>query len=76
MCLSNAYTITNVYLVPLNNKETLTRQRSVVSERDDDESLPEGLEEPLKAVKRKTSRQGYTTTIAKPCSTFLNAHFQ
>ncbi|KAF6210485.1 hypothetical protein GE061_013591 [Apolygus lucorum] len=41
--------------VPLNNKKTL-RQRSVSSERDDDSGL-EGLEEPLKAKKRRESSQ-------------------
>lgn len=41
----------------------------MVSERDEDESLPEGLEEPLKAVKRKTSRQGYIKKLTQPRST-------
>lgn len=40
--------------VPLNNKKAL-RQRSVSSEREDDSM--EGLEEPLKAKKRKESTQ-------------------
>lgn len=40
--------------VPLNNKKAL-RQRSVSSEREDDGM--EGLEEPLKAKKRKESIQ-------------------
>lgn len=40
--------------VPLNNKKAL-RQRSVSSEREDDGM--EGLEEPLKAKKRKESTQ-------------------
>jgi hypothetical protein len=42
--------------VPLNDKSNL-RQRSISIEREEEEGM-EGLEEPLKAKKRRESRQG------------------
>jgi hypothetical protein len=47
--------------VPLNDKMNL-RQRSVSIERDDEEGM-EGLEEPLRAKKRRESRQGKQLTV-------------
>lgn len=56
--------------VPLNNKKSL-RQHSISSEREDD-SL-EGLEEPLKAKKRRESSQGSIKTEHK--SRIQNQYF-
>lgn len=43
--------------MPLNNKQTLTqRQRSVSSDRGSQEEGDEGLEEPLRAKKRRESQ--------------------
>lgn len=46
--------------VPLNNKETM-QQRAISLDREDSETGMEGLEEPLKAKKRRESRQGIHT---------------
>lgn len=43
--------------VPLNNKETML-QRQISLDREDTETGLEALEEPLKAKKRRESRQG------------------
>lgn len=43
--------------MPLNNKETML-QRQISIERDEPEAGLEALEEPLKAKKRRESRQG------------------
>lgn len=43
--------------MPLNNKETML-QRQVSFDREDTETGLEALEEPLKAKKRRESRQG------------------
>lgn len=43
--------------VPLNSQKTF-RQRSISSEREETDNTMEGLEEPLKAKKRRESNQG------------------
>lgn len=50
--------------VPLNNKETML-QRQISIERDETETGLEALEEPLKARKRRESRQGIEVEIYK-----------
>lgn len=53
------YLYFNFIKVPLNNKETmLQRQISISIDRDETETGLEALEEPLKARKRRESRQG------------------
>lgn len=47
----------NFIKVPLNNKETML-QRQISIDRDETETGLEALEEPLKARKRRESRQG------------------
>lgn len=63
--------------MPLNNKETML-QRQISLDRDDTETGLEALEEPLKARKRRESRQGISNLnkkikIKTKCSLFLQA---
>lgn len=51
--------------MPLNNKETML-QRQISIERDEPEAGLEALEEPLKAKKRRESRQGITKSAKLP----------